>query len=183
MKLKKLASLLLALTVCLTLFAACAGKTGDTTTTAADEQTAAADAAETTEAPDAAAQTQENGDYGSERDVANFAGVYGSDRCTITTEAIDDSTMKISVHWASSAAEADEWEMSGMFDPDTMRVNYSDCTHKRVVYAEDGTSTETLLYENGYGRIQFVDQNTLIWQDEQDNAASGMEFTNLPPAE
>ena len=91
--------------------------------------------------------------------------------------------MQISIHWASSAAEADEWEMTGMFDPDTMRVNYSDCTHKRVVFAEDGTSTETVIYENGYGRIQFADKNTLIWQDEQDNAASGMEFTNLPPVQ
>ena len=185
---------LLVLLLCAALLTACAkdggsdSQTAAADATAADEsaQTAAADADATTADQTATeAQTEAPAEEIPEADrtTANLAGTYSCDRCTIVAEALDETTMKFSVHWGSSAWEASEWEMTGMFDPDTLRVNYSDCTRKTVVFAEDGTATETVEYENGYGRIQFYDLHTFGWQDEQDNAGAGMEFTNLPPAE
>lgn len=207
MKRKSMIALLLALTVCASLLAACTrdgGDAGQTTavdagTTVAGESAAetAAAAADATTAADLTTTMADQTDEPTEaqpeasveeipaadRTTANFAGTYGSGRCTIVAEAVDETTMKFSIHWGSSAFEASEWEMSGTLDPDTMRVNYSDCVHKTVVFAEDGTATETVVYEDGVGRIQFYDLHRCGWQDEQDNAGAGMEFTNLPPAE
>ena len=195
MKRKSIFTLPLALLLCAALLTACAKDDGGDRQTAAANATAADESAVQTAEADADATTADQTAttaqseasmeeiHEADRTTANLAGTYGCGRCTIVAEAIDETTMKFSVHWGSSAFEASEWEMTGMFDPDTLRVNYSDCTRKTVVFAEDGTATETVEYENGCGRIQFYDLHTFGLQDEQDNAGADMEFTDLPPAE
>lgn len=102
--------------------------------------------------------------------VTDFAGTYTdttAGRCTITIEADGDADAVILVHWGSSATESSNWTMHGSFDPDTQRINYADAVRTDVVI--DGeTDTETVVYENGVGRIQFFGDGTLAWQDEQE---------------
>ena len=121
-----------------------------------------------------AADSEEDG----QNPVMNFIGDYQADRCTIHIEADGATDAKISVHWGSSATESSDWTMSGTFDPDTLRINYSNAVKKNIVFDEDGNDTATVEYEDGVGRIQFYDDGTLAWQDEKeaDNLV-GMTFT------
>lgn len=101
-------------------------------------------------------------------DFADYTGIYGAGRCSIEIGG-DKDNATISVTWGSSAAEASVWTMSGSFDPDTLRINYSDSVKANRVYDENGeVASETVEYENGVGRIQFFGDGTLAWQDEQE---------------
>ena len=110
-------------------------------------------------------------------DFADYTGVYGSGRCSIEIGG-DQDNATISVTWGSSAAEATVWTMSGAFDPDTLRINYSDAVKANRVYDENGeVASETVEYEDGYGRIQFYGDGTMAWQDELEaDQLTGMTF-------
>ncbi|MBQ4207382.1 MAG: hypothetical protein II621_03680 [Clostridia bacterium] len=146
MNMKKAVSLLLACVLCLALFAAC----GKTETPAGE--------------PDSEEHTV------SEATPVTFeeiAGNYVCGRCNITVETGENNEVKISVHWGSSALEFYDWTMSGVYDADTWRVNYTNGVKTLTVFDESGNETESKTeYEDGYGRIQFVSANQLMWQDE-----------------
>ena len=114
--------------------------------------------------------------------VMNFVGEYSADRCFIIVEADGETDAKISAVWANSADETAEYTMSGRFDPETYRINYSDGEKKIVKYDDTGAVTEeTVVYSDGVGRIQFYDNNTLAWQDEQEaDSLIGVTFTFDP---
>lgn len=115
------------------------------------------------------------------RSLADFAGEYQSGRCGISIIDEGDNNAKIEVHWGSSATESTDWRMSGVFDPDTMRINYTDAVKTNSVFDENGTQTEaTEEYNDGYGRIQFYGDGTLAWQDEKEiDQLQGMVFELL----
>ena len=118
-------------------------------------------------------------DADSQNPVMNYIGVYECDRCSITVEADGATDAKITVHWGSSATEATVWTMSGRFDPDTKRINYSDST-KTVMSFEGEEEKDTVVYENGVGRIQFLDDGKLEWQDEREvENVRGMVFESI----
>ncbi len=148
--------------------------TADALTTAASDVAAALSAAK--EQADAAGNSAaEDG----QNPVMNYVGDYECDRCSITIEADGDTDAKITVHWGSSATEATVWTMSGRFDPDTKRINYSDST-KTVMNFEGEEEKDTVVYENGVGRIQFLDDGKLEWQDEQEiDTVRGMVFESI----
>lgn len=148
--------------------------TADALTTAASDVAAALSAAK--EQADAAGNSAaEDG----QNPVMNYVGDYECDRCSITIEADGDTDAKITVHWGSSATEATVWTMSGRFDPDTKRINYSDST-KTVMNFEGEEEKDTVVYKNGVGRIQFLDDGKLEWQDEQEiDTVRGMVFESI----
>ncbi|MBQ3692775.1 MAG: hypothetical protein II931_05600 [Clostridia bacterium] len=111
------------------------------------------------------------------RDVKDYTGTFVSDRCAITVEATDEQNVKITVEWGSSYNELAKWEMSGWFDPDTFRVNYSDSTEKYITYNDDATvKEEKVYYKDGAGRIQFYSTDGLNWYDEQHPEYAEMDF-------
>lgn len=169
---KKLLSILLALAMIFSM-AACSSKEE----APAEETTPAEETSEET-AEETAEETSEEG----QNPVMNFVGDYASDRCTITVEAGEGKVANITVDWASSAAERNEWTMSGEFDEETMSVYYQDCVEKTLVFAEDGSvSSEETVYEGGHGTFTFnADDQTLTWTDDIDNIADGMVFTYIP---
>jgi hypothetical protein len=94
-------------------------------------------------------------------------GDYVCGRCNITVEAGDEGDLKFSIHWGGSAFESYDWTMSGYYDADTWRVNYTGAVKTLTVFDEDGNETESKVeYDDGYGRMQFVSDNQLLWQDE-----------------
>jgi len=109
------------------------------------------------------ADAQEDG----QNPVMNYVGDYECDRCSIKVEADGDTDAKITVHWGSSATEATVWTMSGYFDPDTMRINYSNSVKTEMTF-EGEEETYTVIYKDGVGRIQFLGDGKLEWQDEQE---------------
>ncbi len=142
--------------------AASTGATADELATAASDVAAALTAAkeQANAAENSAAEDGQN-------PVMNYVGSYESDRCSITIEADGATDAKITVHWGSSATEATVWTMSGRFDPDTMRINYVNGV-KTVMNFEGEEEKDTVIYENGVGRIQFRSDGNLLWQDEQE---------------
>lgn len=185
MKFQRVISLVLTFVLCLTLLSACsfkkdaeeAGKTTAVSTTAKEEEKtkSTTKASETTtKATDTT--TKEDASTAPVRTASQYAGTFGNGRCTIVATANGDN-LSFSVTWGNSAAETEEWTMSGTFDPDTMRVNYSNCVHKTVVFDENGGSQEEVKYSQGSGRIQYVNENSLTWFDEQDNVAQAMTFS------
>ena len=115
------------------------------------------------------------------RSLADFAGEYQSGRCGISIIDKGDNNALIEVHWGSSATESTDWRMSGTFDGDTMRINYTDAVKTNSVFDENGNQTEaTEEYSDGYGRIQFHGDGTLSWQDEKEaDQLVGMVFELL----
>lgn len=198
---KIMIALLAALTTLLSL-AACGGKTepktepGATATPSGAIETEAVETKESeTEAPETdaaetdvpetnaaeteepAAQEPDEGD--GQNPVMNVIGVYTADRCTITVSAKGDSDAAVKVTWGASADTAAEYTMSGTFDVDTMRINYSDCEKKFVKYNADGSvAEETVEFTGGVGRLQFLEDGSLLWQDENEaESLAGMVFT------
>jgi hypothetical protein len=154
---KKLLCLIVVLVLALSMFAACQKK--------AENEVATTEA--TTEAVTEA--TEEVNDDDGQNPVMNFIGVYQNDRCTITVGAKGNEDAEFVIEWGSSATETTKWTMSGYFDADTLRVNYSDAVKTNLVYDENGEVTsEEVEYEDGAGRIQFHDDGTLSWEDHNE---------------
>lgn len=133
-----------------------------------------------------ASAAQEYAEEDGQNPVMNFIGIYGCGRATMTVEADGMDGARINVHWASSAFEHGEWNMSGKFDMDTLTVEYADCVKKDVVYKDEGViESETIEYENGTGSITFKNANPLaiIWKDDQEHVAddSVFEWSFVPP--
>ena len=111
--------------------------------------------------------------------VMNFIGVYGHDRASVMVEPDGMDGAKITVTWASSAAENAEWVMSGKFDDETRSVHYTDGVKTVYIWNEQGDiESETVEYENGEGTITFSDGDalTLTWDDAQEHIADGTVF-------
>ena len=138
--------------------------TAGTTAAAADsadasEQDAAAPA-EADSASTEAAATEEEG----QNPVMNFIGPYAWSRASAMVEAAGSNGARISIDWASSAAEGSRWVMTGELDTETLTVKYTDCVKTDYVFGEDGEiESETVQYENGTGTITFHDDGPLTF--------------------
>ncbi len=111
--------------------------------------------------------------------VMNVIGDYASGRASIHIDAGAGNEASAKVIWSSSAAEHSEWTMSGTFDADTHIFEYTGCTKKNVVFAEDGSvESEETVYTDGTGRMVFSEEPlSLTWEDDKEHAADDMTFT------
>ena len=125
------------------------------------------------------ADAEPAGEEDGQNPVMNFVGDYSADRCSITIGAQGQTGATISVTWGQSASESYAYTMTGDFDTDTLRINYSDCEKKYVKYDENGdVAQETVEFTDGEGRIQFFEDGTLRWDDENEaDRLEGMTFT------
>lgn len=113
----------------------------------------------------------------------NIIGTYVCDRATIMISGAGGENVNIDISWGNSAFSSVEWTISGAFDSEKLCVNYTDAVMKEVEYGENGDiSNETVFYSDGTGSFMFdMDAQTVIWNDDKENAASGMifELTNI----
>ncbi len=121
---------------------------------------------------------QTDGSEDGQNPVMNFVGPYGAARASALVEAEGAENARITVDWASSAAERSSWEMSGRFDTETLTVSYDNCRKTDWVFAADGSvESERVAYENGTGRIVFDGTElTFTWDDDQEHIADGLAF-------
>ena len=114
--------------------------------------------------------------------VMNFVGNYQADRASMLVEAEGAENAKFTVNWGSSAWENSEWVMSGKLDQETLSVTYDNCVRTDRVYGDDGSVTkETVVFENGKGRISFnAKGNSITWEDDQEHIADGKVFSFVP---
>ena len=177
---RTLVAILAALTILLS-FAACKKDTNDAEDAkTTDSATASAQDAEDAKASEDDTKASEAEEVG-QNPVMNFTGDYINEdlKCKITIEAEGENNAKISVIWNQNEKQTVFYAMSGSFDDDTMRVNYSDSTKRIETYDPNGElESENTEYTDGVGRIQFYDDGTLAWQDEQAaDLLAGQTFT------
>lgn len=125
-----------------------------------------------TETDDAEADAEDG-----QNPVMNFIGPYVCDRAKMLIEADGDSGAKVTVTWGGSASETAQWEMTGPFDTDELRIEYHDCVKKDITYDEDGNEKSSEeVYTGGHGFIFFGENGTLTWQDDIEHVADNMTF-------
>ncbi|MBQ6314013.1 MAG: hypothetical protein IJI11_00250 [Mogibacterium sp.] len=111
--------------------------------------------------------------------VMNFVGNYVCDRASIFISAEGEDGASAIVTWASSASENSSWMMSGTFDTETLRFDYTNGVRTDYVYNDQGEEDSvTETYTDGTGYMQFTDGEnlTLEWHDDKENIADGMVF-------
>ncbi|MBQ9827777.1 MAG: hypothetical protein IJM62_03750 [Lachnospiraceae bacterium] len=174
---KKLISIILAGLMVLSL-AACAGKKD------AESDAPESGAPESTEPDtkeDETKDTEPSGD--GQNPVMNFIGDYVADRATITIQPLGKTDAQIHITWSDSAFAHSEWDMTGTFDTDDLTIEYEDCVKKTIVFKENGEiESETIDYEDGVGEIAFLEGGKLVWDDDEEDIAEGVEFEFLSPA-
>ena len=129
-----------------------------------EEQTAESGSASEAPAAEAPASEEAAAPDDGQNPVMNLVGRYVCDRASMLIEAAGTNDAKITVTWSSSAAEHSEWVLVGTFDESTMTVEYTGGTRTDIVFNEKGdVESETVVYEDGTGRIVFQDLNSLTW--------------------
>ena len=117
--------------------------------------------------------------------VMNFIGDYGYATGTINVSCTGKSDAAFKVTWRSSAAEYNDWEMSGTLDTDTLTVTYENCVKTYVLFNENGEiEKRETEYVDGTGSITFLDEPGLIgltWKDDQEDIAGDAVFTYIYP--
>ena len=146
-----------------------------TTKAATAAQTAEETKAETTAAAEETTAEAEDG----QNPIMNFIGPYSNGRGMMNVSADGMDGAAIHVSWGGSAAESSTWDMSGtvVINGDELTLNYSNCVKVSTVFAEDGsTSEEKEEYTDGSGVIHFNADNTITWEDHEENIADGSVF-------
>ena len=81
---------------------------------------------------------------------------------------VEVSEVGIIITWANSAAEVYQYEFPTTYDEANNQITYANGVLKDVVFAEDGTSTEEVVYSDGTGYFK-IDGEDLIWHDDKEN--------------
>lgn len=81
---------------------------------------------------------------------------------------VEVSEVGILITWANSAAEVYQYEFPTSYDEANSQITYANGVLKDVVFAEDGTSTEEVVYSDGTGYFK-IDGEDLIWHDDKEN--------------
>lgn len=99
--------------------------------------------------------------------VMNVVGEYVCDRARALVEAVGDKDALITIEWGGSAWSLARWVITGEFNSETLRVDYTGCVKTEVTYGDDGAvSEENTVYEDGTGFIAFTDAGTFTWHED-----------------
>lgn len=98
-------------------------------------------------------------------------------RGTIVIEKEADDLFRVQINWGNSASEMYVWTMTA--SPAASNIlHYDDCWHSIITFAEDGSDSETLVYENGTGEFTLLSTNELMWQDDVEQAGQDTLFVS-----
>lgn len=151
--------------------AACSGNAPAPTTSAATEATTEAPTEETF--PDPVDKLDPSAVVGQYADLT-------SQRAELTITFDDDTELyTFQVSWANSAFETAVWTMH-CADAGVVQFPYTDCVYKLITYAEDGTVTEAIQYENGTGYFTY-DYARFLWDGAAEDSCKACVFEQLPP--
>ena len=185
---KKYIALTLCIALCACLFAACKKEppAPTETDTSAEVQTDGTTTAESTESsetesteiPDeteistAPAEEKTDGKENESEgtaDVKKFLGTYINNAYTVNVEQAPDGELTFTVTDKPDDSVGYEWTITGFYNGDTYRVNYSDAVKTKITYNENGTEAgRETVYGNGIGRMQFTDDGALLWENENE---------------
>lgn len=78
----------------------------------------------------------------------------------------DDGTYHIVINWGNSAFETIEWVMDAALEDD--KLVYNNCVNNQISVDENGNSETSVLYSDGVGYFEIVDDN-LHWTGAADD--------------
>ncbi|OUQ13521.1 hypothetical protein B5E84_17305 [Lachnoclostridium sp. An14] len=141
--------------------------TAETTTTAAEETL----------------ETEKETDYSElKKYIGEWEDLY-SLRCTMDISALSEDQVSIFISWSGGADENEEWNMTGVFQPESGIVEYSDCVRTKVIYMDNGDVSSQEVYTNGTGKIYIEDNGYLYWEDEVEGQGEQCYFSKMGAAE
>lgn len=146
-------------------FTACGKQTPETQTTEAAASTTTAAQTEPTIAV---------------RTAKDYAGTYGTGRCTVRIQATSDDEAEILIQWGNSAWQSVEWSMTAAYHPDSNTFTYADAVKTLVSYTDEGEETREVMSENGSGTFRMGEDKTMRWDDAEENAGEDMVFVYSP---
>lgn len=145
--------------------------------TACDKQTPEAQTTEAAASTTTAAQTEGTNEV---RTAKDYAGTYGTGRCTVRIQATSDDEAEILIQWGDSAWQSVEWSMTAAYHPDSNTFTYADAVKTLVSYTDEGEETREVLSENGSGTFRMGEDKTMRWDDAEENAGEDMVFVYSP---
>ena len=101
-------------------------------------------------------------------------------RASMVISAYEDSAAIVSVSWADSASETNDWIMYAEMDEDGKGFSYEVCIKTHISFDEDGEATEETIYEDGTGRF-VIYNNHIDWIDDKEDAGRGCRFVLVDP--
>ncbi len=101
-------------------------------------------------------------------------------RASMVISAYEDSAAIVSVSWADSASETNDWIMYAEMDEDGGGFSYEVCIKTHISFDEDGEATEETIYEDGTGRF-VIYNNHIDWIDDKEDAGKGCRFVPVDP--
>ena len=109
----------------------------------------------------------------------DYLGVWGSGRCSAVVSR-EGNGFQVEIQWASNAAEGSRWVYHCSYDNfAAILFSNGDGTRIDYVYAENGTSKENMVYNDGHALFVLRD-GRMLWQDKKENTGNGVEFTKFP---
>ena len=107
-----------------------------------------------------------------------FTGQYYAGKGNLSITQQEDGNFLVEVWWPDSAATHGEWVMHGEYDESAKVIIYSDCVKHEFTLKDNGeVDTDETVYTNGTGSIQIVDENTILWNDDQEHVADDAPMT------
>lgn len=95
---------------------------------------------------------------------------------TIETVEGEPGSFNVLIEWADGAVNSYQWGFTGIYDPESSRLNYSSCTYTNVTYNEDGTTSDnTFIIEDGSGYLLAEDDH-ILWHDDLEDAGGDCVF-------
>ena len=114
------------------------------------------------------------------RTAKDYAGTYGTGRCTVRIQATSDDEAEILIQWGNSAWQSVEWSMTAAYHPDSNTFTYADAVKTLVTYTDEGEETREVMSENGSGTFRMGEDKTMRWDDAEENAGEDMVFVYSP---
>lgn len=108
----------------------------------------------------------------------DYVGQWQCDRCTITI-ADQGAGYGVEIHWADSASEDNVWTYSCVGSEDGTGIEcYGGGTLVHTVTAEDGTETQTVVYNDGTAVFK-MKGGMIFWQDVKEQRGDQMGFQKI----
>lgn len=119
-------------------------------------------------------------------DKPDWTGTYTepvSGRCNINIEYLSGDDHKVTVHWASSAFESANWEMTATYYDSTGLLEYTGAKYYVRTYTDEENYTDDVKYTDGAGEFWFEEDGMLGWRSansDVDGVTGETLFERLP---
>lgn len=120
----------------------------------------------------------EGADYS---DLSSYIGTWEdqySQRCSMEITSLSESEVSVFIRWGSSATEESQWTMTGVYQPDSGTLEYTDGVLTDNVYQDNGAISSEEFYRGGTGRF-YIEEGYLYWVDDMENQGAGCCFQRI----